>query len=211
MAGELENAVKCRCNQSFTLDDIAKPLHDVRKRKNIGQYSQYKSSNFKEKQPFRVDFKDKPKESVAEVTNRKNSCQNCGSTDHYANSYPKAEKKVYDIEKVPEEESPTEVSESDSMSDAIREKCDEEQDPREEFLVEYQEETKLEIQDIQSEAGMPKDTANKNLCKHTQAAQTFLATPTKGMEYIYGTAKKMTVCVDNSQTHRSLTVVHTAK
>ncbi|MBW0584378.1 hypothetical protein O181_124093 [Austropuccinia psidii MF-1] len=46
---------------------------------------------------------------------------------------------------------------------------------------------------------MPKDTANKNLCKHTQDAQTLLVTPTKGMEYIHGTATKMTDCVDNAQ------------
>ncbi|MBW0534592.1 hypothetical protein O181_074307 [Austropuccinia psidii MF-1] len=74
-------------------------------------------------------------------------------------------KKVYAIEKVPEDESPTEDSSSDSMGNGIREQSDEEQDPREEFLVEYQEETPLEIQDIQLEAGMPQDTSNKNLGK----------------------------------------------
>ncbi|MBW0579044.1 hypothetical protein O181_118759 [Austropuccinia psidii MF-1] len=60
------------------------------------------------------------------------------------------------------------------MGDAIREPSDDDKDPREEFLVEYQEETSIEIQDIQLEAGMPQDTANKKLCKHTQDAQTFL-------------------------------------
>ncbi|MBW0531334.1 hypothetical protein O181_071049 [Austropuccinia psidii MF-1] len=76
---------------------------------------------------------------------------------------------------------------------------DEEQDPREEFLVEYQEETPLKMQDIELEAGMPQDTAHKNLCKHTQDAQTFLVTPTEVMAYIHGTATKMTVCIDNAQ------------
>ncbi|MBW0578802.1 hypothetical protein O181_118517 [Austropuccinia psidii MF-1] len=199
LPGELEHAVKCRCNQNFTLDDIANTLQDIRKRTNIGKFTPYKSSGFKEKQPFRVEFRDKPKERVAEVTKKKNSCHNCGSTDHYANNCPKAKKKVYAIEKVPEEESPTEDSESDSMGDAIREPSDDDQDPREEFLVEYQEETPLEIQDIQLESGMPQDTANKNLCKHTQDAQTFLVTPTKGMAYIHGTATNMTVCIYNSQ------------
>ncbi|MBW0560009.1 hypothetical protein O181_099724 [Austropuccinia psidii MF-1] len=85
------------------------------------------------------------------------------------------------------------------MGDAIREPSDDDQDPREEFLVEYQEETPLEIQDIQLEAGMPQDTANKNLCKNTQDAQKFLVTPTKGMAYIHGTATKVTVCIDNAQ------------
>ncbi|MBW0548592.1 hypothetical protein O181_088307 [Austropuccinia psidii MF-1] len=103
------------------------------------------------------------------------------------------------IEKAPEEESPIEDSESDSMGDAIREQSYEEQDPREEFLVEYQEETQLEIQDIQLETCMPQDTANNNLCKHTQDAQKFLVAPTKGMAYIHGTATKMTVCIDNAQ------------
>ncbi|MBW0539705.1 hypothetical protein O181_079420 [Austropuccinia psidii MF-1] len=108
----------------------------------------------------------KPKERVAEVTKKKNSCHNGGSTDHYANNCSKAKKKVYAIEKVPEEEPPTEDSESDSMGNAIREQSDEEKDPREEFLVEYQKETPLEIHEIQLEAGMPQDTANKDLCKH---------------------------------------------
>ncbi|MBW0592800.1 hypothetical protein O181_132515, partial [Austropuccinia psidii MF-1] len=110
---------------------------------------------------LRVEFKEKPKERGAEVEKRKNPCHNCGSTDHYANNYRKAKKKVYAIEKVPEEESPTEDSESDSMGDdAIREPSDDDQDPREEFLVEYQEKPPLEIQDIQLEAGMPQDTGH---------------------------------------------------
>ncbi|MBW0482511.1 hypothetical protein O181_022226 [Austropuccinia psidii MF-1] len=157
------------------------------------------SSCFKEKQSFRVEFKDKPRERVAEVTKKNNPCHNFGSTDHYANNCPKAKKKVHAIEKVPEEESLTEDSESDSMGDAIREQSDEEKDPREEFLVEYQEETPLEIQDIQLEAGMPQDSANKNLCKHTQDAQTFLVTSTRGMAYIHWRTTKMTVYIDNAQ------------
>ncbi|MBW0497716.1 hypothetical protein O181_037431 [Austropuccinia psidii MF-1] len=143
LPGELEHAVKCRCNQNCTLDDPANTLKDISKRTNIGKFTPYKSSGFKEKQPFRVEFKDKPKERVAEVAKKKNSCHNCGSTDHYANNCPKAKKKVYAIEKAPEEESPTEDSESDSMGDAIREPSDYDQDPREEFLVEYQEEAPL--------------------------------------------------------------------
>ncbi|MBW0582526.1 hypothetical protein O181_122241 [Austropuccinia psidii MF-1] len=120
-------------------NDIANTIQDLRKRTNIGKLTPYKSSSFKVKQPFRVEFKDKPKERVAEVAKKRNSCHNCGSTDHYANNCPKAKKKVYAIEKVPEEESPTEDSESDSMGDAIGEQSDDYQDPREEFLVEYQE------------------------------------------------------------------------
>ncbi|MBW0534856.1 hypothetical protein O181_074571 [Austropuccinia psidii MF-1] len=46
---------------------------------------------------------------------------------------------------------------------------------------------------------MPQDTANTNLCKYTQDAQTFLVTPTRGMAYIHGTATKTTVCFYNSQ------------
>ncbi|MBW0567222.1 hypothetical protein O181_106937 [Austropuccinia psidii MF-1] len=37
MPEKLENAVKCRCNQICTLDDIANTLQDVRKRSNIGK------------------------------------------------------------------------------------------------------------------------------------------------------------------------------
>ncbi|MBW0501988.1 hypothetical protein O181_041703 [Austropuccinia psidii MF-1] len=65
--------------------------------------------------------------------------------------------------------------------------------------MDYQEQTPPEIQDIRFEAGMPQDTANQNLCKHTQDAQTFLVTPPQGMTYIHGTAIKMTFCIDNSQ------------
>ncbi|MBW0467857.1 hypothetical protein O181_007572 [Austropuccinia psidii MF-1] len=46
---------------------------------------------------------------------------------------------------------------------------------------------------------MPQDTYNKNLCKHTQDAQTFLVTPAKGMAYIHETSTKNTVCIDNAQ------------
>ncbi|MBW0542099.1 hypothetical protein O181_081814 [Austropuccinia psidii MF-1] len=92
---------------------------------------------------------------MAQVTKKKNSCHNCGSKYHYAKNCPNSNKKVYSIVKVPEEESPTEDSDSDSMGDAIREQYDNDKDPREEFLVEYQEETPLEIQDIQLEEGMP--------------------------------------------------------
>ncbi|MBW0575403.1 hypothetical protein O181_115118 [Austropuccinia psidii MF-1] len=180
-------------------DEIADTLEDVRKSTNIGKFTPYRSKGFKEKQPFRVELKYTPKERVAEVAKKKNSCHNCGSTDHYSNNCPKAKEKVYSIEEVPEEESPTEDSDSDSMGDTIREKSDEEQDPREEFLVEYQEKTPLEIQDIQLEAGMPQDTANENLCKHTQDAQKFLVTPTKGMADIHGKATKITVCIENAQ------------
>ncbi|MBW0572311.1 hypothetical protein O181_112026 [Austropuccinia psidii MF-1] len=111
MPGELEHAVKCRCNQNCTLNYISNTLQDVRKRTNIGKYTPYRSSGFIEKQPFRVEFKDKPRERVAGVAKKKNSCHNCGSTDHYANNFPKAKKKVYANEKVPEEDSPTEDSE----------------------------------------------------------------------------------------------------
>ncbi|MBW0502495.1 hypothetical protein O181_042210 [Austropuccinia psidii MF-1] len=124
--GQLENAVRCRCNHN-----IANTLQAVRKRTNIGKYTPYKSSGFKEKQPFRVEFKDKPREIVAEVEKKKKVCHNCGSTEYYVNNCLKAKERVYGIEKVPEEESPTEDSDSDSMGDAIREKYDEEHKRRE--------------------------------------------------------------------------------
>ncbi|MBW0464734.1 hypothetical protein O181_004449 [Austropuccinia psidii MF-1] len=46
---------------------------------------------------------------------------------------------------------------------------------------------------------MPQDNSNKNLCKYTRDAQTFLVTPTKGMAYIHGTATKVTFCIENVQ------------
>ncbi|MBW0502713.1 hypothetical protein O181_042428 [Austropuccinia psidii MF-1] len=41
--GELDHAIKFRCKQSFTLDEISNTLQDVRKRRNIGESSQYKA------------------------------------------------------------------------------------------------------------------------------------------------------------------------
>ncbi|MBW0519618.1 hypothetical protein O181_059333 [Austropuccinia psidii MF-1] len=46
---------------------------------------------------------------------------------------------------------------------------------------------------------MPQDTAHKNLCRNTQDAQNILVKPTIGIEYIHGTATKITVFIDNSQ------------
>ncbi|MBW0542631.1 hypothetical protein O181_082346 [Austropuccinia psidii MF-1] len=134
--------INARLNTAF------KGHANQRKRTDIGKYTPYKISGFKEKPPFRVHFKEKPRERVAELEKKKNSCQNCGSTNHFAKNCPLAKNKVYAIQEVLEEESPTEDSDSDSMGDAIREQSDEENDPREEFIVEYQEETPLEIWDI---------------------------------------------------------------
>ncbi|MBW0512088.1 hypothetical protein O181_051803 [Austropuccinia psidii MF-1] len=85
------------------------------------------------------------------------------SSEHYANNCPKKKEKVYAIEKFPEEESPTDDSELNCMGDAIREQSDKKKPAREEFIVEYQEEKLLQIQDIQLEAGMKQDIANINL------------------------------------------------
>ncbi|MBW0550516.1 hypothetical protein O181_090231, partial [Austropuccinia psidii MF-1] len=147
---------------------------------------------------IQVEFKDRPRERVAEVTWNENSCHNCGSTDHYANNYQNAKKKFYAFEKVPEDESPTEDSKSDSIGDAIGQQSDEEKNPREEFLVEYQKETPLEIQDIQLEQACHKTLPIKT-CANIQDPQTFLVTPTKEMAYTHGTATKLTVCIDNAQ------------
>ncbi|MBW0520828.1 hypothetical protein O181_060543 [Austropuccinia psidii MF-1] len=72
MPGELEHAVKSRCNQNCNLDDSENTLQDVSKRTDLGKYSTSKNSCFKGKQPFRVEFKDKPRERVAEVAKKKN-------------------------------------------------------------------------------------------------------------------------------------------
>ncbi|MBW0473371.1 hypothetical protein O181_013086 [Austropuccinia psidii MF-1] len=53
MPGEVDHEVKLRFNHNCTLDDISNTLQDIRKRTSIGKYSPYKSSSFREKQPFR--------------------------------------------------------------------------------------------------------------------------------------------------------------
>ncbi|MBW0533894.1 hypothetical protein O181_073609 [Austropuccinia psidii MF-1] len=59
------------------------------------------------------------------------------------------------------------------MVDAIEEQSDDDQDPREEFLVEYQEETQIEIQDLQLEACMPQPTENENMLDRTYLNHNF--------------------------------------
>ncbi|MBW0475627.1 hypothetical protein O181_015342 [Austropuccinia psidii MF-1] len=103
------------------------------------------------------------------------------------------------MEEVKDEDIQTEDYDSYSMENAIRENSDDDQDPIEENLVEYQEETQLEIKDIQLEAGLLQDTTNQTFFKCTQDAKTFLVTPTTGMEYIYETETKIKFCVDNYQ------------
>ncbi|MBW0471835.1 hypothetical protein O181_011550 [Austropuccinia psidii MF-1] len=117
---------------------------------------------------------------MSRVTKRKNSCHNCGSTDHYSKSFKKEKKRSMPFKKTQRKNLKERIL-SLTMVDAIRESSNGDQYPILEFFVEYQEETQLEIQDIQLEEGLLQDTANKNLCNHTQGAQTFLVTPTKGM------------------------------
>ncbi|MBW0484777.1 hypothetical protein O181_024492 [Austropuccinia psidii MF-1] len=84
---------------------------------------------------------------MEEVTKTKNTCQNCGSTDHYSNNFSKA-KEIYAIEKSPEEEIQEDYSESDSMGDSITQNSEYYQHPIEELLVGDKEETQLEIQEM---------------------------------------------------------------
>ncbi|MBW0546089.1 hypothetical protein O181_085804 [Austropuccinia psidii MF-1] len=53
LPGELDHAVKCRCNQDCTLDDISNTLQEIRKRTNIRKFTPYKSSGFKERKTKR--------------------------------------------------------------------------------------------------------------------------------------------------------------
>ncbi|MBW0472468.1 hypothetical protein O181_012183 [Austropuccinia psidii MF-1] len=109
---ELEHGVKCRWYHNSTLDNIANTLQDVRKRTNIGKYTPYKSSGFKEKQIFRVGLKTNPEKG-----------------------WQKWQRRKILVTTVVQQT----TSESNSMGDAIREESDDDQDPREEFLVENQE------------------------------------------------------------------------
>ncbi|MBW0570657.1 hypothetical protein O181_110372 [Austropuccinia psidii MF-1] len=104
---ELENAIKCRCKQNCTLEDIANMLKDRKAQRKGGR-------------------SDQEEKFLSQLWFNRPLCQQLS----------KGKEKIYAIDKVPEEESPTEDSESDSMGDAIREQSDEEEEPREEFLVE---------------------------------------------------------------------------
>ncbi|MBW0486988.1 hypothetical protein O181_026703 [Austropuccinia psidii MF-1] len=117
-------------------------------------------------------------------------------SNHYASKFPKA-KKIYAIEKVPEEEFPTEDSESDSMGDAIREQSDEKRPKRGiPSTVPRGNTTRNSGNSVRSRHATRH--CKKIFCKNTQDEQTFLVTQTRGMAYIHGTATKMTVCVDNA-------------
>ncbi|MBW0467441.1 hypothetical protein O181_007156 [Austropuccinia psidii MF-1] len=115
---------------------------------------------------------------MKEIVSGRNHLSGLTTKTNQGKRCQKEKKKNYAIEQVPEEDT-QEDSESDSMGDSIRENSDDDQEPIERFLVEYQEETQLEFQDIQLEVGLPQDTSYKSLCKQTQDAQTFLVTPTK--------------------------------
>ncbi|MBW0461110.1 hypothetical protein O181_000825 [Austropuccinia psidii MF-1] len=78
------------------------------------------------------------------------------------------------------------------MGSAIRKTSDYDQDPIEENLVDYKQNTQLE-------EGLTQDTTNKNLCKNTKDAQDLLEAPTKVIAYIHGKAAKTAVCVDNDK------------
>ncbi|MBW0461406.1 hypothetical protein O181_001121 [Austropuccinia psidii MF-1] len=78
------------------------------------------------------------------------------------------------------------------MYHTIRENSDDDQNPIEENMVYYQEETQLE-------EGLPQNTTNYNLFKHTQDAHKLLVKPNKGITYIHGPTPKIADCVDNSQ------------
>ncbi|MBW0462081.1 hypothetical protein O181_001796 [Austropuccinia psidii MF-1] len=129
---------KSQIIQKYSNDDIANTLQDVRKTTNIGNVPNLKELVSKRNNFSGWSSKTNPKEK-AEVTKKKNTCCTFTSTNPSSNNCPKAKKKVYAIEKVPEAESPTEDLESHSMGDSIRKKSDDDQDPREEFLMEYQE------------------------------------------------------------------------
>ncbi|MBW0512745.1 hypothetical protein O181_052460 [Austropuccinia psidii MF-1] len=108
LSRELEHLVKCSCNQSCTLDDIANTLKNVRKRAKKG-------AKVSERNILSGLNEDSHRERVAKVINKKNSCHNCGLTDHYSNNCPKEKLKVYAIEQVQEEE----IKEEDLKSDSI--------------------------------------------------------------------------------------------
>ncbi|MBW0465801.1 hypothetical protein O181_005516 [Austropuccinia psidii MF-1] len=119
--------------------------------------------------------------------------------DPYSNSFSNSNKNSYVIQDVPGEETQTEDYDSDSMGNAIKERPWDKIELIEEYLVDYQKETQIEIQEIQLEEGLPKETTNKTFGKNTQDAQTLLVTHKACMAYIHGTDTNITVCLYNSQ------------
>ncbi|MBW0477558.1 hypothetical protein O181_017273 [Austropuccinia psidii MF-1] len=79
--------------------------------------------------------------------------------DKYANDFTEGRENIYAIEKLPEEEVQALDFESEFMGESIRENSDDEKDPIEEFLVEYQEESHLE-------EVLPQETSSKDLFKN---------------------------------------------
>ncbi|MBW0528705.1 hypothetical protein O181_068420 [Austropuccinia psidii MF-1] len=129
MIGELEHAVKFRCNQSCTLHEMANTSQDVRKTTNIGKYSQFRSSSFKGKEDFRVQLKEKPKEKMAEVTKERNTCTNVDQQTIMPITSQRQRIKYMALKK-------SHRNMNQTMGYAIREKSDDDQDPREEFVEE---------------------------------------------------------------------------
>ncbi|MBW0482375.1 hypothetical protein O181_022090 [Austropuccinia psidii MF-1] len=111
MKRELEHAIKCRCNQSCTLDDISNTLQDLRKRTIIGKYYPYKSRSFKQKKPFHDGNQGKTQRKSGRSDQQAKHFSQLWVTRSLCKKLSKGKSKVYDIEQVPEEESPTEYSE----------------------------------------------------------------------------------------------------
>ncbi|MBW0475355.1 hypothetical protein O181_015070 [Austropuccinia psidii MF-1] len=135
---------------------------------------------------------------MKEVTKKKSYCHNCGSTATILTTFQRKKRKFIPLKKSQRKKS-KQTSLNLTLLIIPSENCDYDQCSIEQFLIKYQEETKLKKKDIQLEAGLPQDTESKSLCAHTQDAQTFLVTPTKGIAYIHGTVTNITVWIDNAQ------------
>ncbi|MBW0507281.1 hypothetical protein O181_046996 [Austropuccinia psidii MF-1] len=201
MPGELEHAVKSRCNHNSTLDDISNTLKDVRKELIQGSTTHIETVVSKRNNLSGYSLKTTPEKEWQKWLRRRILATIVVQQTTMPTTVQRQRKKSMPLRKSKRRNPQKRILNQTLWVMPSENNLMMTQDPREEFLVEYKEETPLEIQEIHLEAGMPHNTAKKNLCKHTQDAQTLLVIPTKGMAYIHGTATKMNFFIDNSQ-HR---------
>ncbi|MBW0483853.1 hypothetical protein O181_023568 [Austropuccinia psidii MF-1] len=109
LPGDLEHAVKLKCSNKFSLDNIANTLQDFKKITSIGRNNSYKNYYKREKERPSLE----KKYFNSEEEQKKNTCNNFSLPDHYENDFPKGQN-IFAIEEGAEEQTES-MTECDSI------------------------------------------------------------------------------------------------
>ncbi|MBW0528459.1 hypothetical protein O181_068174 [Austropuccinia psidii MF-1] len=90
MPGELEHAVKSRCEKDFTLGEIANNLQEVWIGKSIGRYNNNRTGAKRYNPTI-----ERKEAHYPEELEKTRTCHRCGSPNHYADNCPKDRKEIF--------------------------------------------------------------------------------------------------------------------